>query len=88
MIADRHPIQKSKEVRHFYHRIGTTLRLLKESTQWENKSELYIGSFTEVIRKETCEANSPIVFWNYCAEHRAAITNMTEKNLFQLQGQN
>ena len=28
------------------------------------------------------------MLWDYCAERRAAITNMTEKNLFQLQGQN
>ena len=55
-----------------------TLRLLEESTQWENRSELYIGLF----------ANNPIVFWDYCAEQQAAITNMTAKNLFQLQGQN
>ena len=37
---------------------------------------------------ETREANKPLVFWDYCAEQRAAITNMTAKNLFQLQGQN
>ena len=28
------------------------------------------------------------MFWDYCAERWAAITNMTAKNLFQLQGQN
>ena len=29
LIADPHPSQKLKEVRHFYHKIGTTLRLLE-----------------------------------------------------------
>ena len=45
LIANPHPSQKSKEVRQFCHKIGTTLRLLEESTQWANRSELYIGLF-------------------------------------------
>ena len=32
------------------------------------------------------QENSPLVLWDYCAESRAAITNMTAKDLFQLQG--
>ena len=42
IIADPHPSQKSKEFMQFCHQIGTTLRLLEESTQWANQSELYI----------------------------------------------
>ena len=45
LIADPHPSQKSKEVRQGFHKIGTTLRLLEESTPWPNRSELYIGLF-------------------------------------------
>ena len=44
-IADPFPSQKSKEVRQGFHKIGTTLRLLEESTPWPNRSELYIGLF-------------------------------------------
>ena len=33
------------------------------------------------------QENPPLVFWNYFAEGRAAITNMTAKDLFQLQVQ-
>ena len=33
------------------------------------------------------QENSPLVFWDYCAERRAAITNMTTKKLFQLKEQ-
>ena len=33
------------------------------------------------------EENYPLVFWDYCADRRSLITNMTAKNLFQLQGQ-
>ena len=32
------------------------------------------------------QENPPLVFWDYCAERRAAIINMTTKELFQLQG--
>ena len=31
------------------------------------------------------QENPPLVFWDYCAEPRAAITNMMSKDLFQLQ---
>ena len=62
LISDTHPSQKSKEVRQFCHNIGTTLRLLENSTKWANRSELYIGLFKEEIRKYTREANSPLMF--------------------------
>ena len=39
LIADPHPSHNSKEVRQFYNKIGTTLILLEESTQWANRSE-------------------------------------------------
>ena len=86
LIADPHPIHKSKEVRQFCHQIVTNLRLPEESTQWAKRSELYIGLFKETIRKNTREANSPLIFWDYCAERQATITNMTANNIFRLQG--
>ena len=33
------------------------------------------------------DENSSLVFWYYCAEERALITNLTAKDLFQLRGQ-
>ena len=33
------------------------------------------------------QEKSLLFFWDYCAERKAAITNMTSKDLFQLQGQ-
>ena len=44
--------------------------------------------FKEEIRKDNSEANSPLEFLDYCDERGATITNMTAKNIFQLQGQN
>ena len=32
--------------------------------------------------------NSPLVLWDYCAERKARIHNLTARNLFQLQGTN
>ena len=42
-VCDPHANQKSKEVREFCHKIGTTLRLVEERTQHANRAELYIG---------------------------------------------
>jgi len=78
--------QTSRKVRRFCHQVGTTLRLLEESTQWANRAELYIQIFREAIRKDLRESNSPMVLWDYCAERRARIPNVTSRNLFQLNG--
>ena len=34
------------------------------------------------------EANSPMVFWDYCIERRACINNLTAKSNFKLHGSN
>ena len=51
-----------------------------------NRARFYVGLFKEAVRKYTLQENPPLVFWDYCAERRAATTNMTTKDLFQLQG--
>ena len=78
---------KSKEVKLFCHKIGTTLRILEGSTQWANKAEFCVRLSKEAVRKDMLDENPPIVFWDYCAERRALITNMTVKDLFQFQEQ-
>ena len=87
IIANSHKCHKSKEVRQFCHKIGRTLRVLKGLTQWANRAELFVGLFKEAIRKAMLQENSLLLFWDYCTENRAAITNMTAKELFQLKGQ-
>ena len=87
IICDASGKQKSKEVRKFCHQIGTTLRYLEEITPWANLSELYIGLIKESIRKYMKSSNCPLVFWEYWSERRARINNITDKNLFQLEGQ-
>ena len=88
LIVDPAGEQTSQEVRKFCHQIGTTLRTLEENTQWANRAELYIGLMKESVRKDMRESNCPLVLWDYCAERRARIHNLTSKSLFQLQGQN
>ena len=58
--------------------------MLEGLTQWANRDELYVDLFKEVVRTDMFQENSLLVFWDYCAEQRAAITNMTAKDLFQL----
>ena len=86
-VCDPHAAQKSKEVRAFCHKIGSTLRVLEERTQHANRAELYIGLIKEGIRKDMRASNSPLVLWCYAAERKSNINNLTAKSLFQLQGQ-
>ena len=72
----------------FCNKIGTTLKLLEQGTQWANRAELYVGLVKEAVRKEICLSNSPLVLQDYAAENRAAIMSLTERDLFQFQGGN
>ena len=67
IIVDSQKCNKSKEVKLFCHKIGTTLRILDGSTQWSNKAKLYVGLFKEAMRKYILDENSPLAFWGYCA---------------------
>lgn len=87
-VCDHSGEQTSKEVREFCHLIGSSLRILEEGTPWANRAELYIGLLKEAVWKDMKESCCPLVFWDYCAERRARINNLTAKNLFQLQGSN
>ena len=62
VVADSHKCHKSKEVKAFCHKIGTTLRILEGSTQWANRAELYLGLFKEAVRKDMLEKDSPLIF--------------------------
>lgn len=88
LIVDPSGEQTSRKVKSFCHQAGVTLRILEEGTQWANRAELYVGLMKEAVRKDLRESNCPLVFWDYCAERRARIHNLTAKDLFQLQGQN
>ena len=54
----------------------------------ENLAELIIGLLIEAVRFDMHRSESPMIFWDYCAERRALINISTAKNLFQLQGSN
>ena len=43
LVCDPHPVHKSRDVKTFLNKIGTTLRLLEAGTQWANRAELYVG---------------------------------------------
>ena len=81
-IVDPHMAQTSNKVKQFFNTIGSTLRILEESTQNANRAELYIGLVKESIRKDLRESHPPLKLWCYCAEQRAQIFTLTAKNLF------
>ena len=70
LIADPHLLHKSKYVKAFCNQIGTTLKILEESTQWESRAELYIGIMKEATRKDMRSQHSPLLLWEYCAERK------------------
>jgi len=51
LVVDPSGEQTSKEVKKFCHQVGTSLRILEESTQWANRTDLYIGLLKKSIRK-------------------------------------
>ena len=87
IISDSHKCNKSREVKLFCHKIGTTLRILEGSTQWANKDKLYIRLFNKAVRKDMLDENTHLILWDYFAERKALIINMTAKDMFQLRGQ-
>ena len=87
-MADTSSEQMSKDVKAFCYDIGTKLRALEEGTPWANKAELYVRLLKESVRKDMHEANSPMVFWDYCIERRACINNLMAKSNFKLHGSN
>ena len=85
LVVDPSGEQTSKAVKRFCNQVGTTLRILEEHTQWANRAELYIGFLKEAIRNDLKKSNCPMVLWDYCAQRRALIHNLTPRNLFQLE---
>ena len=45
LVANPHRSSKSKDVKDFCNKIGTTLRLLEQNTQWENRAEVICGAY-------------------------------------------
>jgi hypothetical protein len=88
IICDAASEQKSKPLRKFLGEIRTTLRVLEEGTPWANKAKLYIGLIKEAVQKDMKDSNCPLTFWDYCAERRARINNLTTKSMFTLHGLN
>ena len=88
IICDAAKAQTKDELKQFLNNIGTSLKTLEEGTPWANRAELYIGLIKEAVRKDMKESNSPLRLWDYCVERRAAINNLTAKNLFQLHSSN
>ena len=86
LVVDPSGEQTGKEVKRFAIDVGTTLRVLEESTQWANRAELYIGMLKESIRKDLRRSHSPMSLWPFCARRRALIHNLTPRDLYQSQG--
>ena len=88
LILDPKGTQKSEKLRKTAQEMGCSLKFIERRTQWANLAELYIGILKEDIRKDMRDTDSPLQFWDCCAQRRAKINNLTAKGLFQLDGSN
>ena len=60
-VLDPHPAQEKREVKDFCNKIGTTLKVLENETQWADRAEIYIGLMKEAMRKDMQEMHSSLV---------------------------
>ena len=82
MIVDPSLNNTCDKVRQFCHKIGTTLSVLEESTQYFERTELYIGLMKKLLGRDMHQLNSPMKVWCFTAKRRATITTLTANNLF------
>ena len=68
--------------------MNTTWGYERKWSYWSITEWVYVGLIKESIRKDLKEKDSPLVFWDYYAERRQLINNLTAKNLIQLDGTN
>ena len=66
----------------FCNKIGTTLKLLEQGTQWENRAELYVVLVKEAVSKYIRLSHSPLVIWYSAEECRAAIMSLMARDMF------
>ena len=86
LVCDGSKTQTKKEVKNFSNKIGKTLHVLENETQWADRDELYIFLIKESTRKDTSEAHSPLFLWDYVMEQRAIIHQVTSKDLIRMNG--
>ena len=87
LVCDPHSSQTSDDAKTHCNKIGTTLGILEERTQWADRAELYIGILKDSVRKDLRDSGAPVVLWDYCMERRVAIYNVTARDDIKLGGQ-
>ena len=81
--------QRERKLKTTANEIDLPLKFLEKESQWANLTESYIGLLKPEFRYDVHKSDSPIVFWDYCAERRALINNnLTAKDLFEVEGSN
>ena len=68
--------------------MNTTWGYERKWSDWSITEWVYIGLIKESIQNDLKDKDSPLVFWDYYAERRQLINNLTAKNVFQLDGSN
>ena len=87
-IADPHPSQNSKEVRHFATLLERHFAYSKILQNGKIDLSYTLACLRKQFERTIMKLIVPLFFGDYCAERRVTITNMTAKTLLELQGQN
>ena len=82
MSVDPSPNHTSDEVRKSCHKVGTTLHVLKESTQHSDRADLYIGLMKKLVGRDMRESNSQMKCWCFSVKIGATSMTSTGNNLF------
>ena len=61
LVVDPSGEKTSKPVRRLYIQVGTTLKLLEESTLWANRAELSVGLLKVSIRQDLRKSHCPMI---------------------------
>jgi len=68
LILDPEGTQRSDKIDKITKEMGCKLKFLERRTQWANLAELYIGLMKKAVLRDMKGKDSPLIFWDYCAE--------------------
>ena len=77
-----------ERVTHIHPLFTTDNQVLYGHLDASNLAERHVGLTKTSVWKDLHELDAPMVLWDFCAELRMRINNLTDRSLFQLQGQN
>ena len=86
MVMDGARVQVKEDTLNQCRLAGCTVSELERGTPAANRAERAIGELKTDTKRDTIQANSPLILWCFCLERRALVNRSIVKNNFQLNG--